>query len=370
MNAPPKKPPPGSCVVIDGPNVCMSYHGYRAGAKLKGLQIALEFFAAKRWPEAAILAVFPQSWQSPQLTKLCGERIRYAPQVLTREDDDLFCFQVARERNALLLTNDQFRNHTHRWGANYGAKDTQALLEWLGDHLLSYIFDRETFVPHPERLLRAQKALSSAAPFFHCTNCGQVLVSSDEIISSRDSAGVFQSEQRRNLHGSVFTFLKVRKIQPGAAQEHFLFPDTGARQESEPRLKDTWFPDYAWSLLQCSKCVSHLGWKFRLVRDPSKEQPLYDLLVPEFFGLVHERLTAAEAPSPSGARAAVRINAEPIAPPPKPPAAAPPPKVESTKKCTACAKIRPRSFFVRKQWSSSSGKCKECLGLGAPDVDC
>ena len=99
-----------------------------------------------------------------------------------------------------------------------------------------------------------------------------------------------------NPAGSSFALMKTRSVFPGSTQEHWYSQAGGSitRQESTPRLQDTWFPDYAWSLLFCAneRCESTvdsfdstglqikksttLGWKFRLFRDPSRPQPLFE----------------------------------------------------------------------------------------------
>jgi hypothetical protein len=32
-----------------------------------------------------------------------------------------------------------------------------------------------------------------------------------------------------------------------------------------PTSRDSWFPGYAWRIVSCARCYSHLGWKFKLV---------------------------------------------------------------------------------------------------------
>jgi hypothetical protein len=32
--------------------------------------------------------------------------------------------------------------------------------------------------------------------------------------------------------------------------------------DGEPSLEDTWFPDYAWTIIHCARCHSHVGWKY------------------------------------------------------------------------------------------------------------
>ena len=299
-------------IVTDGPNVCMSYYGYRQSleAKYRGLQIVFEFFNKLHWPRTGLIAVFPSSWECPGLDALSAiGQILYVPNHHI-QDDDLFAFAIAQDRQALLLTNDKFRNHLTTWRSKFGPAKALRMQEWCASHLLTYIFLRDTFTPHPETLAMALKELGRGAAVFRCSVCGTAIASADDIITSRDAAGVFSIETQVNPAGSSFTLMKTRSVFPGATQEHWYSQAGGSitRKESTPSLQDSWFPDYAWSLLFCAneccestvdsfdssglqiKISTTLGWKFRLVRDPSRPQPLFDFLLPEFYGLIHERV--------------------------------------------------------------------------------
>lgn len=47
-----------------------------------------------------------------------------------------------------------------------------------------------------------------------------------------------------------------------------------------PTSEFTWFAGYSWSILICSNCTEHLGWRF----ENSELSPA------QFFGMIHERL--------------------------------------------------------------------------------
>jgi len=42
-----------------------------------------------------------------------------------------------------------------------------------------------------------------------------------------------------------------------------------------PTVQDSWFPGYAWSYIHCTKCQSHLGWKFSATKGTQKPQCFY-----------------------------------------------------------------------------------------------
>lgn len=36
-----------------------------------------------------------------------------------------------------------------------------------------------------------------------------------------------------------------------------------------PSTQDSWFPGYAWTIVSCPRCMSHLGWRFTVASDNS-----------------------------------------------------------------------------------------------------
>jgi len=37
----------------------------------------------------------------------------------------------------------------------------------------------------------------------------------------------------------------------------------GCREHGKPAMEYTWFPGHSWSFAACSRCTSHLGWKYQ-----------------------------------------------------------------------------------------------------------
>jgi hypothetical protein len=326
-------------IVIDGRNVCLSYRKGRESpdALHRGLQIALEYFNNLKWPRTGLIAVLPDEpeWKSESFRAISPlGNLQWIP-LHKSEDDDLFAISFARDMQALLVTNDKFRDHVARWHQKFGHQEASRLREWCAAHVLNFTFHRDTFFPNLEMITLALAELRGQPDVFRCSTCKAPIASSEHIIASRDSAGVFGMEQRNNPAGSSFSLLKTKAVLPGSTQEHWIERTPSGsqfRQESVPRLTDTWFPDYAWSLLFCAnpECEStqelvvengpevaivrpavSLGWKFRLIRDETREQPLFDLLLPEFYGLIHERVI-------NGQFAAAGARLETLEPPTEP----------------------------------------------------
>ncbi len=49
----------------------------------------------------------------------------------------------------------------------------------------------------------------------------------------------------------ILTLRSIRETNTMCSQEHL--------------TQDSWFPGYAWSIVYCSTCYSHLGWRFDIV---------------------------------------------------------------------------------------------------------
>lgn len=108
----------------------------------------------------------------------------------------------------------------------------------------------------------------SAGPRLRCATCGRRIASASALFSTGGAAG---PSVYVNPHGLVFEILTVRDAQGlvavgGATAEH------------------TWFPGYAWQVVCCSSCGTHLGWRFT----SSSAEP------PVFYGLIRSALRESE----------------------------------------------------------------------------
>jgi len=303
-------------IVLDGQNVCMQ-HKDNAVDKLKGLRIALMYFIERGYSKEHLIVVFPrQGWQrrlKKQALQLQATFI-YTPAGGHKEDDDIFALTIARQHDALLLTTDRFRNHLDRWTKDFGYEEGDKLRVWCCAHLLPFVFGGDMLYPHFEVLMKAMATSSSM--IIQCYRCKTPLGKAEDILSNNDPAGIYDPDEEVNPAGFCFCFSKFRKVSNTQEfwHDHFLTVSSSesgsrevvVRQESPPRMKDTWYPDYySWCLLFCSACESGLGWHFRLERSRTQRQPLFDLLPPEFYGLRHEAIVMCEhdaniIPAPPG----------------------------------------------------------------------
>jgi len=78
-----------------------------------------------------------------------------------------------------------------------------------------------------------------------CAVCDANISLSSEIFRMTDSlGGVFV-----NTHGFLHDIVTLLRIK-------------GAALQGEPETAHCWFPGYAWTIANCKRCGSHLGWKF------------------------------------------------------------------------------------------------------------
>jgi hypothetical protein len=242
------------------------------------VEIVLDYFRVKDWPSRLLVVVFPASCKSQNIESVCENA---SPLFVEAEkgsqDDDLLALQAAKDRNALLFSRDQFRNHARRWEDFFGRKAADELKIWCAANLFPFEFHGDTLVPNAEALLKAIRA-NTKAQALKCFSCKHDVALASDIINSRDLSGSGTTET--NPAGTTFTFLKVRKLCVDGSLERW--QQGPFRLDSEPRTENSFFPGYGWSLLFCSNplcdgkfqtevtgstIAQHLGWKFRLVRE-------------------------------------------------------------------------------------------------------
>jgi hypothetical protein len=98
-----------------------------------------------------------------------------------------------------------------------------------------------------------------------CRTCRQPIASRSTLFGSSDRPQVFA-----NPHGLVFEIFAFRAarglVGVGGVTADF-----------------SWFPGYAWRVVCCSGCLTHLGWHYTTVTSA--------MAPPEFFGLLANELT-------------------------------------------------------------------------------
>lgn len=105
-------------------------------------------------------------------------------------------------------------------------------------------FDRDPW-EREQRLLEDWKPAHDRAGAMVCVRCASVITG----ISSRVT-----------IHGAHYH----RLVNPaGMVFEVGCYRDAiGLRAVGEPTYDHTWFTGYAWQVVNCTRCQSHLGWRF------------------------------------------------------------------------------------------------------------
>ncbi len=82
--------------------------------------------------------------------------------------------------------------------------------------------------------------------WYHCARCDTPVTPEDAAINVAGShEHTFTNPNAHTFHVGCFT------VAPGTSPV------------SADTLEHTWFPGYAWAIVVCRSCSTHLGWRFR-----------------------------------------------------------------------------------------------------------
>jgi cereblon len=130
-------------------------------------------------------------------------------------------------------------------------RDPTAFSYWLvaqmpiGDHFRQQMLEQPTTYARLHAQLRKLAQLETSVSFT-CQNCTQPLATLAHLITM-SSEGVQSSFV--NSGGCLHQTLTVSRVH-------------NALLEGAPSTVDSWFPGYAWTILRCGRCWSHVGWRF------------------------------------------------------------------------------------------------------------
>lgn len=104
------------------------------------------------------------------------------------------------------------------------------------------------------RLRLCLRALRSIADSLACIACGQAIVES--AAAARLPVSLNDEGMPIFTNPAAFSFrvTLVSRVRTGSALVH--------HRRGGPELADTWYAGYGWSLLACSGCGSHVGWRY------------------------------------------------------------------------------------------------------------
>jgi ribonuclease ZC3H12 len=155
-------------VVLDAANVAM-YHGKCEKFSTRGIALALEFFEKRGFRAVAVLSdkFVPEKYFDAQsgkwLWRTHGREGRNKPdnpgQLLSWKDadkvyttppgtyDDAFSISFAREKDAIILSNDRYRDIIAQ---QPDANKQSEYRTWIATHVCKYAFIDDTLVPDPD----------------------------------------------------------------------------------------------------------------------------------------------------------------------------------------------------------------------------
>jgi len=128
--------------------------------------------------------------------------------------------------------------------------DPTAFSYWLCRNLPAPPADKQQWLQHDSTLLRLQAAgrFLEQLSVLRCRRCGVGVAKYSDVVAMSES-GV--SALFSNPHGVTFRIVTAQRVSSDATE-----------LSGPPELQDSWYPGYAWSILSCASCRSHLGWRF------------------------------------------------------------------------------------------------------------
>ncbi|CAN7998462.1 unnamed protein product [Ixodes hexagonus] len=102
----------------------------------------------------------------------------------------------------------------------------------------------------PVQRLRSELAILRECGVLTCKECGSKMAERGDVfsMSQQGPQGAYV-----NPHGYIHEMITVRKA-------------SGVYLNGRPSSQYSWFPGYAWTILQCRGCHGHVGWKFSSVQ--------------------------------------------------------------------------------------------------------
>lgn len=217
----------------------------------------------------------------------CYARLNKAPWLL-RSHDVVFLLQQAKAlrdqlayQTTVLTSNEpsEIRALRRLGSGDFSLParlDSQALATacWKIASCLPLTLDQKSLlialdspVARLQRLLRFMREFKSSE-VIACATCDGRLSQVDAMFSPYATNALRGTHI--NPHGFVHEICTLRSVE-------------NVISFSEPQLRDTWFPNYAWTMLACAQCHEFLGWRYDWQAPDASQEPPQGLAT--FYGL-------------------------------------------------------------------------------------
>jgi cereblon len=140
------------------------------------------------------------------------------------------------------------------------------------------LFETIGIVERLQWILEILSEEASEEAVMHCRNCLAPIARARDLFTVGGAEGT--SGNYVNEYGCVHQTITLRSMD-----------ENEVWYQGRPKIRDSWFPGYSWTIMNCSVCGHHLGWKFRrlLGRNTSTSQSLHR--PNQFFGVSAANVT-------------------------------------------------------------------------------
>lgn len=202
--------------VIDGLNVAYA-HGDHRHASVAGIVQCVNYWVRTQVKLSEIVVVLPRRFPLDASWSTVFRGI-HVIQPFTNEhgDNDRVAIQYAFERDAYVVTNDQFRDHRSSLESLDGRRASRRMKSWISFRVIRFRWEGDTFLPALEMAMVVQRHYApereaTTRSYFCCRMCSARIAPVSAAFMNRDPSGIFRRDVGTNQVGIEF---RVRRILP------------------------------------------------------------------------------------------------------------------------------------------------------------
>mmetsp|Transcript_29427 Transcript_29427/g.52634 ORF Transcript_29427/g.52634 Transcript_29427/m.52634 type:complete len:193 (+) Transcript_29427:395-973(+) len=138
---------------------------------------------------------------------------------------------------------------------------------WLAAHLPFDMNSRRKLLAIDNEVDRLKEEISlihvHSLAFMRCVLCRSKIANSKDIIEMCDAG---PGAAFVNSYGAVHGLTTLSSVER-----------QGIELIGQPETEFSWFPGYAWTIMECGTCGKHLGWRFTATRDDLRPKTFWGL---------------------------------------------------------------------------------------------